>query len=219
MNIRENLNVILRQIPEQVKLVVVTKSHQVDTIRMVYDAGYKVFGENRAQELISKQPLLPSDVEWHFIGHLQRNKVKHIAPFVQMIHSVDGYSLLREINRQAGLHNRVIDCLLQFHIAEEETKFGLSSAEARELLESATKDHLQHVRIVGVMGMATFTDDSEQVRKEFSFLRSLFEEFRTEFFREASFFKEISMGMSGDYSIAIEEGSTMVRIGSAIFSG
>lgn len=199
------------------KLVAVTKTHPVADIEALYREGQRRFGENRPKELAEKQPQLPADVEWHFIGHLQSSNVKYIAPFVSMIHSVESLSLLQEINRQAAKHGRVIPCLLQFKIAQEESKYGLDMPAARELLQSEAFRQMDHIRIAGVMGMATFTEDEDQVRKEFRQLKQYFEALRAEFFQNDSVFCEVSMGMSGDYKIAIEEGSTMVRIGSLLF--
>ena len=183
----------------------------------LYDLGQRAFGENKVQELVEKFERMPKDIEWHMIGHLQRNKVKYIAPFVHLIHAVDSLELLEEIDKQALKQHRVIDCLLQFHIADEETKFGLTESEALEILQSSAFASMDHVRIVGVMGMATFTDNQQQVRAEFAKLRSIFELLQVGFFRAKPYFKEISMGMSDDYLIAIDEGSTMVRIGSLLF--
>lgn len=213
-----HLQEILKEIPRHVKLVAVSKTVGVETILEVYNSGHKIFGENRAQALIDKQPRLPGDIEWHFIGHLQTNKVKYIAPFVSMIHSVDSFKLLREIDKEAAKCNRVIPCLLQFHIATEETKFGLDMAEAYEILSHPEISSLKNIRISGVMGMATFSDDEALVRKEFTELRAIFTKIKDEYFLDDPAFSEISMGMSGDYHIAIEEGSTIVRIGTAIFA-
>jgi len=200
-----------------VKLIAVSKTKPNEDIILLYNEGQRIFGENRVQELLSKYEALPKDIEWHLIGHLQTNKVKYIAPFVSLIHSVDSLNLLTEINRQAVKNNRVIDCLLQFHIAVEETKFGLDPDEAMSLLGSDDFKKMQNVRIVGVMGMASFTDKSEAVRQEFKHLKSIFSELKSNYFRTEESFCEISMGMSGDYEIALEEGSTMVRIGSLLF--
>jgi len=213
-----HLQEILKEIPSDVRLVVVSKTVPVETIMEVYKAGHKIFGENRAQAIIEKQPLLPKDIEWHFIGHLQSNKVKYIAPFVSMIHSVDSFRLLKEINKEAAKNDRIISCLLQFHIATEETKFGLDMAEAKDILGNPELLDLKNVRICGVMGMATFTENNDLVRKEFRTLKEIFTTIQTGFFRDDPSFREISMGMSGDYRIAIEEGSTIVRIGTAIFA-
>lgn len=215
--IREQLNEIKSQLPSTVTLVAVSKTKPNEAIVEAYNAGQFIFGENKVQELVGKAEALPTDIKWHLIGHLQRNKVKYIAPFVSMIHSVDSSRLLNEINKQAEKNNRVIDCLLQFHIAQEETKFGLDLEEARELLESEDYKGFHNVRICGVMGMATFTDDTEHVRTEFQKLRSIFNTLKKDYFLNNQGFREISMGMSGDWQLAIEEGSTMVRIGSSIF--
>ena len=199
-------------------LVAVSKTQPLEKVLELYQAGQRIFGENRVQEMLEKRNLLPDDIEWHQIGHLQTNKVKYIAEFVRMIHSVDSLRLLEEIDRQAEKAGRVIDCLLQFHVAQEETKFGLSISEARELLGSAEFHHMNHVRICGVMGMASFSDDKTLVRNEFRSLSAIFKEIKEAFFPEADYFREISMGMSADWEIAVEEGSTMVRIGSLLFN-
>lgn len=198
-------------------LVAVSKTKPIEDLREAYDAGIRDFGENKVQEIQEKQPLLPADVRWHMIGHLQSNKVKHIAPFVHLIHGVDSFKLLQEINKQGKKIDRVIPCLLQVHIAEEETKFGFDKAELDEMLNSKEFQELTHIRIAGLMGMATFTENQDQVRKEFRGLKQLFEDLKTRTLPDFVELKEISMGMSGDYLIAQEEGSTMVRIGSAIF--
>lgn len=198
-------------------LVAVSKTYPPETIQEAYQLGCRDFGENRVQELLEKQPLLPPDVRWHLIGHLQTNKVRYIAPFISMIHSVDSLRLLEEINKQAAKCGRVIDCLLQFHIAAEETKFGLSQEEAEALLQTGPLKNLPNARICGVMGMATFTDDEGQIRREFSALRDTFHWLKTTWFADRPEFREISMGMSGDWELALEEGSTMVRIGSLLF--
>ena len=200
-----------------VTLVAVSKTFPPERILEVYQEGCRIFGENKVQEMVEKQEALPKDIDWHLIGHLQTNKVKYIAPFVRMIHSVDSLHLLQEIDRQAAKNGRVIDCLLQFFIAAEDTKFGLDEAEAAALLQSDTYRTMQNVRICGVMGMATFTDNQEQVRSEFRHLRRIFEDLKTAYFADKPFFREISMGMSGDWEMAVAEGSTMVRIGSLIF--
>lgn len=198
------------------RLIAVTKTKPVPMLQEAYDAGCRLFGENKVQEMADKQPQLPADVQWHLIGHLQTNKVKYIAPFVALIHSVDSLKLLQEIDKQAVKHNRVIDCLLQIYIADEETKFGLSPDEADALLRAPELDQLTHVCIVGLMGLATNTDDEGQVRREFRGLKRLYDEFAA-IQRPTVQFSELSMGMSGDYRIAVDEGSTMVRVGSAIF--
>ena len=215
MNIKENLEQVKNEIPETVKLVAVSKTKPVEIIQEAYDAGQRVFGENKAQEMSTKHEQLPKDIEWHFIGHMQTNKVKYIAPFVSLIHSVDSQKILKEINKQAAKNNRVIDCLLQFHIAEEATKFGLDLDEAKLLAQ--TKNDYNNIKLVGVMGMSTFTDDTNQIRREFKQLHQYFILLKEKFFPADEAFKEISMGMSGDYPIAIEEGSTLVRIGTKIF--
>lgn len=217
MKIHENLDYFKREIPNDVSLVAVSKTKPVSDILEAYQYGQRIFGENKVQELISKQPQLPEDIEWHLIGHLQTNKVKYIAPFVNLIESVDSLKLLKEINKQGIKLNRTIRCLLQFHIASESTKYGLNYQEARDMLSSEEFKTMNHVEVCGVMGMATFTDDANVVRNEFANLKNLFNKLKKEFFEEDESFREISMGMSGDYQIAIEEGSTMVRIGSSIF--
>lgn len=217
MSIPEQLEKIKNELPQHVKLIAVSKTHPVSVIMEAYNAGHKIFGENRVQELISKYDEMPKDIDWHLIGHLQTNKVKYIAPFVSLIHSVDSLKLLSVIDKEAQKCNRVIDCLLQVYIASEETKFGLSADELHELLQNPEFKQLQNVRVCGLMGMATFTDNMEQVRMEFRFLKKLFNEVKQTYFQNQSWFKELSMGMSSDYRIAIEEGSTMVRIGSNIF--
>jgi len=205
--------------PRNVTLVAVSKTHPPERVLNLYEQGQRVFGENRVQELAAKAEQLPPDIVWHLIGHLQTNKVRFIAPFVGMIQSVDTLRLLQEIEKQAAKVGRTLDCLLQFHIATEDTKFGLNEQEARDLLESPAYRAMTHVRICGVMGMATFTDDTERVRTEFRHLRGIFERLRETYFRDAPHFREISMGMSSDWEIAVEEGSTMVRIGSLLFGG
>jgi PLP dependent protein len=199
------------------RLIAVSKTQTNEAILEAYTAGQRLFGENKVQELVAKQEVLPADIEWHLIGHLQTNKVKYIAPFVHTIQSVDSLKLLQEIEKQAAKQNRVINCLLQIYIAEEESKFGLSAEEAKEILQSEAFKAMQHVRITGVMGIATNTYSQTQLRKEFRYLRKCFEELKKEFFQNNPDFKEISMGMSSDYQLAIEEGSTMIRVGSSIF--
>jgi len=200
-----------------VKLIAVSKTYPPKNILAVYAEGCRDFGENKVQELVDKYEILPKDIQWHVIGHLQTNKVKYIASFVAMIHSVDSLRLLAEINKQGAKHHRQIPCLLQFFIAEEDTKFGLDWAEAVELLESLEFADFKHVIIAGVMGMASFTENQEQVRREFDTLKQYFDRLKKTYFANQSTFKEISMGMSGDWELAVEAGSTMVRIGSAIF--
>ena len=218
MNI-EKYDEIRASLPAGVRLVAVSKFKPAEDISALYQHGQRVFGENHAQEMKAKHEILPQDIEWHFIGHLQTNKVKYIAPYVSMIHSIDSFDLLKEVNKHAAKHNRVIPCLLQFHIASEETKFGFSQAECEEMLQSGISFavSMQNIRICGVMGMATFTDDQEQVRREFHHLHQIFDELKTHFFSQNPDFKELSMGMTEDYPIAIQEGSTLIRIGSAIF--
>jgi len=201
----------------KVTLVAVSKTHPAEKIKELYDAGCRDFGENKVQEMESKAVLLPGDIRWHMIGHLQTNKVKYIGGFVHMIHSVDSLKLLTEIDRQAGKHNRVIDCLLEIYIASEETKFGLDTTEAMALLNDATYKQMRHIRIVGLMGMASNTTNKELIHKEFKTLKDFFDLLKSVIFAGSQAFNTLSMGMSGDYKIAIEEGSTMVRVGSAIF--
>ncbi len=203
--------------PKQVTLVAVSKTKPVEKIMALYEQGQRVFGENRAQEMQQKYEQMPKDIEWHMIGHMQTNKVKYIAPFVQMIHSVDSLNLLEEINKRAAQHDRCIKYLLQFHIATEQSKTGFSLAQAEEMLQTETFKQLSHTKPCGVMGMATFTDDKIQVRAEFQKLKKIYDHIKTNYFAEDADFREISMGMSGDYALAVEEGSTMVRIGSLLF--
>jgi hypothetical protein len=202
---------------DKVTLVAVSKTHPVEKIQAMYEAGQRDFGENRVQELITKQPLLPSDIRWHLIGHLQTNKVKYIAPFVYLIHSVDSPKLLKEINREAVKNKKVIDCLLQVYIAKEETKFGLSEDEVLAILDSDEYKAMKNIKIRGLMGMATNTENEATVRNEFRSLKQFFDSLKNSHFRGGPDFAILSMGMSSDYKIAIEEGSTMVRIGSALF--
>ena len=217
MEIIENLTKIKQELPQNVKLVAVSKTKPVETILQVYNAGHKIFGENKVQELVAKYEQLPKDIEWHMIGHLQTNKVKYIVPFIAMIHSVDSLKLIQEINKRAAKVNRVIDCLVQIHIAQEETKFGMTYEQAEELFASGELKKYPYVNIRGLMGMATNTDDMEQVRKEFRGLKQFFDRVRKQYFYDKPDFNELSMGMSHDYKIAVEEGSTIVRIGSLIF--
>jgi PLP dependent protein len=217
MSIADQLKLVQGAISGNCKLVAVSKTHPPDIIQEAYDAGQKVFGENKVQELLAKYDKLPADIEWHLIGHLQTNKVKFVVPFISLIQSVDSERLLIEINKQASRSNRVINCLLQIHIAREETKFGFSVDEAKMLLSSGTTGGLHNVRIAGLMGMATLTDNEDQIRSEFRTLKSLFDILRNSTLPSNAIMDELSMGMSSDYRIAIEEGSTMVRIGSAIF--
>jgi pyridoxal phosphate enzyme (YggS family) len=218
MSIADNLLKYKKELEStSAKLVAVSKNNEADAVQEAYDAGQRIFGENIVQELVDKQTLLPKDIEWHLIGHLQTNKVKYIAPFISLIESVDSLKLLIEINKQALKNNRVIDCLLQVYIADEDTKFGLGFDEVIELLRSEEFESLKNIRIVGLMGIATNTESKKQIRDEFQELKVLFDGIKLTYFRKDDYFKEISMGMSADYEIAIEEGSTMVRIGSNIF--
>lgn len=198
-------------------LIAVSKTKPNEQIMELYELGQRDFGENRVQEMADKYEALPKDIRWHFIGHLQTNKVKYMADFVHLVHSVDRQKVLKEINKRAKQSGRVIDCLLQFHIAEEESKFGFDLPEAKAMLEGPAFQNFEHVRICGVMGMATFTDDQDKVRREFQALHRIFDTLREAYFSDQPHFKEISMGMSGDYPLAQEEGSTMVRIGSLLF--
>lgn len=217
-SIHENIANLIQKIDKKsCKLIAVTKTQPLDKIKEAYQAGCRSFGENRVQELIEKQSHLPSDIEWHMIGHLQTNKVKYIAPFIHLIHSVDSIQLLREINKQAQKHNRIIPCLLQLHIAEEETKFGLSTNELQTILESREYEKLPHITINGLMGIATLTADEQVIRKEFQLIKRWFETIKTTYRSPHLIMSELSIGMSHDYAIALDEGSTMIRIGSAIF--
>ena len=215
--IKENLGKIKASIPNNVILVAVSKTKPESDIQEAYDAGQRVFGENYPQEMRDKHEALPKDIQWHFIGHLQTNKIKYIINYVTLIHRIDTANLLEAVNKEARKHNRVVDCLLQFHIALEETKFGLDLDEARQLLDSEAFKQMENVRICGVMGMGTFTDDMEEVRREFKHLKSIFDILKQDYFAGQPQFKEISMGMSEDYPIAIEEGATLIRVGSKIF--
>lgn len=215
--IKDNLETVRESIPSGVLLVAVSKTKPVDDLMEAYEAGQRVFGENHALEMRDKHEALPKDIDWHFIGHLQTNKIKYIIPFVRLIHSIDTFNLLQAVNKEAVKNNRVVDCLLQFHVAEEETKFGLSLEEAEEILNSDVFKELKNVRICGIMGMATNTDNQVQIRKEFHHLKEIFGTLKQKYFTDCEYFKEISMGMSHDYRLAIEEGSTMVRVGSMIF--
>ena len=218
MNIAENINTLRREMQGySCRLVAISKTKSDEEIMEAYKAGQRIFGENKVRELADKYERLPKDIEWHMVGHLQTNKVKYIAPFIAMIHSVDSLKLLNEINKQAGKYDRVIPCLLQVHIAEEETKYGLSKEELFSLLAPRSLTDLENVRIAGLMGMATFTTDEEKIRKEFRYLKSIFDEASERFKHPRIAMTEISMGMTGDYQIAMEEGSTLVRIGTAVF--
>jgi pyridoxal phosphate enzyme (YggS family) len=216
-DIANNIAYLKSQLPASVSLVAVSKTKPVSDIELAYNTGQRIFGENRVQELLNKKDLLPSDIEWHLIGHLQTNKVKYIVPFISMIQSVDSFKLLFSIDSEAQKINRVINCLLQIHIAREETKFGFSMCDLSDFLQKEDVALMRNIRICGVMGMATFTSDTGQVKNEFAFLRKCFNSLKDSFFNESSDFRQISMGMSGDFELAIDEGSTMVRIGSLIF--
>ena len=218
MFVKDNLLKIKSHIPAGVKLIAVSKYRPVETLKVAYDAGQRIFGENRVQELVDKQPLLPEDIEWHFIGTLQTNKVRFIAPFISMIQSVDTLKLLHEINRQAQKNNRIIRVLIEVHIAEEESKHGFAVADCKSFFLDRMQNHFTNIEVCGLMGMATFINDMEQVRREFKTLLTLFNDIKTMPTTNASLFTEMSMGMSDDYQIAIEEGSTMVRIGTALFN-
>ena len=213
MSIADNLEIIKKNIPKKVTLVAVSKTKPLSSIIEAYGAGQRVFGENKIQEMVEKHTLLPDDIQWHMIGHLQRNKVKHMASFVSLIHGVDSIRTLKEINKQAKKHDRIIECLLQVKIATEDTKFGLSGIEIATILNASEVKDFENINIVGFMGMASFTEDKNQVRKEFNTLKVLFDKFKTNHKQ----LKIISMGMSGDFKLAIKEGSTMIRVGSSIF--
>lgn len=218
MSVSENIKQFLAsEIPANVKLIAVSKTKPVETILEAYKSGHKIYGENKVQDLVDKYNELPKDIEWHMIGHMQSNKVKYIAPFVLLIHGIDSFKLLKVVNKEGEKNNRKIDCLLQFHIAKEETKFGLDLNEATAFLKSEEFKNLNHINICGVMGMATFTENENTIRPEFKELVHIFNQLKKIYFLKNDNFKEISMGMSADYKIAIEEGATMVRIGSLLF--
>ena len=217
MDIQANLKEVLDQLPEGVRLVAVSKFHPNEAIEEAYKVGQRIFGESREQELSTKYETLPKDIEWHFIGHLQTNKVKYIAPYIAMIHAVDSYKLLAEIDKQAAKYNRVIPCLLEIHIAQEESKYGFTFDTCRQMHEEGGWKQLKHVCIAGVMGMGTNTDDEKEVEKEFRSLADFFKSLKQDYFSQTDSFKEISMGMSHDYQIAIKCGTTLVRVGSKIF--
>jgi pyridoxal phosphate enzyme (YggS family) len=218
MSIKENLLKIESSLPENVTLVAVSKTKPVADLMEAYNAGQRIFGENKIQEMTEKWEQMPKDIQWHMIGHIQTNKVKFMAPYVSLIHGVDSLKLLEEINKQAIKNNRIIDCLLQIHIAEEETKFGLNEDELKELLTSELFKNLNNIKIIGLMGMATFTENQNQIKKEFTHLKSIFDNYK-QLKTENCQINTLSMGMSGDYQLAIACGSTMVRIGSSIFGG
>lgn len=216
MSIKDNITYIKQELPEHVTLVAVSKTKPIEALQEAYDAGQRIFGENKIQEMTAKWEVLPKDIEWHMIGHVQRNKVKYMAPYVSLIHGVDSFKLLQEIDKQAAKHNRVISCLLQVHIAEEDTKFGFDEAEITETVALDAFKLLKNVSVVGLMGMATFTEDEIQVAREFDTLKQLFDKLKA--LKDDNLNMDIlSMGMSGDYKIAMKSGSNMVRIGSSIF--
>ncbi|MBQ9363493.1 MAG: YggS family pyridoxal phosphate-dependent enzyme [Bacteroidaceae bacterium] len=215
--ISENLHTVLSTLPQGVRLVAVSKFHPVSALQQAYEAGQRIFGESHVQELVEKEAVLPKDIEWHFIGHLQTNKVKYLAPFVSLIHAVDTLKLLKEINRQAERCQRIIPCLLQIHIAQEETKFGFTPEELRQMLAGGLWRELKSVRIAGLMCMATNTDDQLQIDREFAMAAQIFQNVKMTFFQNDEAFRELSMGMSGDYLIALRHGTTLVRVGSLIF--
>ncbi len=216
-NIQVQIKEILATLPEGVRLVAVSKYHPCEALEEAYAAGQRIFGESHVQEMTRKHETLPADIEWHFIGHLQTNKVKYMAPYVALIHAIDSFKLLAEVNRQAAKVRRVIPCLLQIHIAQEETKFGFSFDECRRMLDEGAWKELANVRIAGVMGMASNVDDNEQIKAEFCSLSKFFDEIKRTYFADDEGFKELSMGMSDDYPLAIEAGSTLIRVGSKIF--
>ncbi|MDO6802243.1 YggS family pyridoxal phosphate-dependent enzyme [Wenyingzhuangia sp. 1_MG-2023] len=213
MTISQNLTNIQKTIPKEVTLVAVSKTKPVSDIQEAYDAGQRVFGENKIQEMVAKYDELPKDISWHMIGHLQSNKVKYMAHFVDLIHGIDSFSTLQEINKQAKKHNRIINCLLQYKIAQEDSKFGLSQEEINNILNSYDYKNMENIKIVGLMGMASFVDDEIQIREEFKSLKTFYDQLKDQHTQ----FSTISMGMSGDYPLAIQEGSNMIRVGSAIF--
>lgn len=217
MNIAENITQVQNELPEGVRLVAVSKFHPNEAIEEAYRAGQRIFGESKVQEMTAKYESLPKDIEWHFIGHLQTNKIKYIVPYVALIHGIDSYKLLAEVNKLSAKANRVVDCLLQLHIAREETKFGFSFDECREMLTSGEWKTLLNIRICGLMGMATNTENAEQIKAEFCSLSNFFQEVKSKWFADSESFKELSMGMSHDYREAIAAGSTLIRVGSKIF--
>ena len=217
MSIADNLKQVLAELPQGVRLVAVSKFHPNEAIEEAYQAGQRIFGESKVQEMTAKYESLPKDIEWHFIGHLQSNKIKYMIPYVAMIHGIDTYKLLAEVNKQAGKAGRTVNCLLQIHVAQEETKFGFSPEECREMLDAGEWKALAHVRICGLMGMASNTDNIEHINGEFRLLSSLFKEIKENWFADSDVFRELSMGMSHDYHEAIASGSTLVRVGSKIF--
>jgi len=217
MSIKKNLQDIKNTLNDSVILVAVSKTKPIAYLQEAYDAGQRIFGENKVQEMTQKWGEMPKDIQWHMIGHLQTNKVKYMAPYVSLVHSVDSFKLLKEINKQALKNNRTIDCLLQIHIAEEDTKFGLNESELIEMVNSSDFQKLKNINVCGLMGMATFTDNLEQLKREFSSLKQLFDTFKNKYNSETIKAEILSMGMSGDYQLAISQGSNMVRVGSSIF--
>ena len=217
MDIKENLEKLKERIPDHVELVAVSKTKPAGMVRELFEAGHLDFGENKVQELVEKQEQLPGDIRWHMVGHLQSNKVKYIAPFVYLVHGVDSLKILKVLEKEGRKNDRQINCLLQMHIAKESSKFGLSEDELKEILASEAYHNMEFVKVRGLMGMATFTDNSELVREEFQNLKRIFEQLKADHFREHPEFSILSMGMSGDYEIAIDEGSNMIRVGSLIF--
>lgn len=217
LSITDSLLQLKTALPDNVTLVAVSKLHPIEQLAEAYQAGQRIFGESKVQELLPKQAAMSGDVQWHFIGHLQTNKVKDIVPFISLIHGVDSFKLLKEIDKQAKKQGKLIDCLIQMHIAQEESKFGFSEDEVKDMLSDSVYQEFNNIRIRGLMGMASFIEDEEQVRSEFRSLKQLFDTFRCSYFKDSPHFDILSMGMSGDYKIAVEEGSTMVRIGSSIF--
>lgn len=215
--IQESIKNILAELPEGVRLVAVSKFHPKEALQEAYEAGQRIFGESKVQEMTDKYEALPKDIQWHFIGHLQTNKIKYMASYVAMIHGIDSYRLLEEVNKHAAKAGRIIPCLLQIHIAQEETKFGFSFDECREMLQKGEWKQLSNVQVAGLMGMATNTDNSQQIANEFHSLHSFFQEVKDIYFKDNEQFKEISMGMTHDYHLAIKQGSTLVRIGTKIF--
>ena len=215
--IADNIKEVLSKLPNGVNLVAVSKFHPIESLKEAYSAGQRIFGESRAQELVAKQPQMPSDVEWHFIGHLQTNKIKSVLPIASLIHSVDSENLLRAINAEAAKIGKVAKVLLELHVAKEESKFGFTFDDCRRLLDEDVPSQLLYVQICGVMGMATNTDDDNEIRREFKLIHTIFETLKSDYFSDKPYFREVSMGMSDDYQIAVEEGSTMVRVGSHIF--
>ncbi|MFL9836862.1 YggS family pyridoxal phosphate-dependent enzyme [Flavobacterium sp. ST-75] len=217
MSIKENLLSIKEALPSHVTLVAVSKTKPVSDLMEAYNAGQRIFGENKIQEMTDKHEQMPKDIEWHMIGHVQTNKVKHMAPFVSLVHGVDSLKLLKEINKQAKKNDRIINCLLQMHIAEEDTKFGLYEAELNEILESDEFQQMENIKVTGLMGMATFTESEHQIEKEFSYLKGIFDRLKDHPERNNFKPETLSMGMSGDHKLAISCGSTMIRVGSSIF--